>query len=466
MEKAVPNPTTSKDPYPTEAAARFAAEAGIAELGVPHLAEYFGPWAILPEPFEAACAQLETIRLVEHVRSTQAAIEGGLNLPYEVTYDGTAIIPIQGPLMKYVSSLSGGSSTVVIRRQIDLAAADSEVRRIVLAIDSPGGTVAGTYALAQTVKEANAQKPVDAVIEDLGASAAYWVASQARKVWLATPTTGSGAIGTYAVIRDWSARAAQMGLKVHVIRAGQFKGAGEAGTEVTAEQLAEWQARVDQLNDFFVRGVASGRRMTLARARELADGRLYIGEDAVKAGLADGVKTLAAVLAEGKPRNSGGKAMSQEKQEAAVALTVADIRAICEGADDAFIVAQLSAGADRDAVQKAWQGELLKRQAELRKQIETQKQELAEARAKREEKQPEQHGVEPVGEGGDQGYEGDAVADYDAAVREKVATGLSRQAACLAVARQRPDLHEANLLAHPKNQGSKTQALIRERFEM
>src|SRR5581483_9650939 len=110
----------------------------------------------------------------------------------------------QGMLMKGQSSM-GGTSTVMARRDIRQAVADQDVAGILLAIDSPGGTVAGTDDLAAEVRQARTSKPVWAAIDDLGASAAYWVASQTQRVTVNSPTALVGSIGTLQVIRDLSA---------------------------------------------------------------------------------------------------------------------------------------------------------------------------------------------------------------------------------------------------------------------
>ena len=182
-----------------------------------------------------------------------------------------------------------------MRRALSLANGDDSVHSILLVVESPGGTVAGTSELAKAV--ASSPKPVVAYIEDMGASAAYWVASAATKVY-ANDSAYVGSIGTYMVIRDTSQAADKAGIKVHVINAGEFKGAGSAGTEVTDSQLAEFQRVINDTNNLFVEAVASHRGLDLATAKSLADGRIHLAAEAVKLGLIDGVRGIDAVLEE------------------------------------------------------------------------------------------------------------------------------------------------------------------------
>jgi len=453
----------------------FRRDAGLADFRLPHLDQYFGVWAIEPERFQAAVHHAETVDLVKHVRAQielgeateEAAAGRARGKVYPVAGDGVAVIELSGPLTKYVASMAAGTSTVFLRRQIRLAAADDDVRAILLVIDSPGGTVAGTPDLAAEVAAAARQKPLDAYIEDLGASAAYWIASQARHVW--SNSNGLvGAMGTYGVIVDYSARAAAMGLKVHVVKAGEFKGAGVPGTEITQKQLDVVQSRVNQLNEFFLEAVAAGRRLSLDQVRELADGRVHIGAEAQKLGLTDGVRTLDQVLAQlsSKPKSIRGTAvMSKDTEQLELtavatelrsgAADVATIQRLCPEASDSFVLGQLKAGHTEDQVRQAWQAELAAQLKAKEEELAARDKELTELKAEQAEQAEtagKRHGVEALGSGAGKGsaasFDGDAAAAWHAAVAEKIAAGMRRPAAVKAVAHEQPELREAYVAEH------------------
>lgn len=216
---------------------------------------------------------------------------------YVIDSNGIAIIPLVGPLMKGDSKFGGTTSTVRTRRAVRMATQDSDVRGIMLHIDSPGGTVSGTAELAADVKLADDQKPVHAFIDDLGASAAYWVASQARRV-SANATAEVGSIGVVAVVEDSSGQAEAEGIKVHVIATGPFKGAFVDGTEVTPDHLAYLQQRVDEINGHFLRAISKGRKMSMAEVRKAADGRVFGAAVAQEMGLIDAVQRMDKALAD------------------------------------------------------------------------------------------------------------------------------------------------------------------------
>jgi signal peptide peptidase SppA len=178
------------------------------------------------------------------------------------------------------------TATTLVRRDLRALLADESVKSMLIHVESPGGASAGTAELFDEIHAAAKRKTVWAYIDDLGASAAYWAAAGADRI-VANAAAKVGSIGTYAVIVDQSREAAARGLITHVVKAGKFKGMGTAGTQISTEQLAELQRIVDGVNDLFLAGVAKGRRMSIDKVRDLADGRVHLAADALKLGLID-----------------------------------------------------------------------------------------------------------------------------------------------------------------------------------
>lgn len=215
-----------------------------------------------------------------------AADEG----PGFVNERGIAVIPISGTMMKGRSKY-GGTSTVETRRAIRTAANDPAVKGIMLHIDSPGGTVAGTFDLAEDFRRAQKVKDTAAHADDLMASAALWVGSQAMRL-TAGKATEVGSIGSVAVVEDTSKAAEMQGVKVHIVSTGPYKGAFTDGAPVTAEQLAYLQDRVDSSADMFIAGLAAGRNMDGDAVRKLATGQVWSAKEAKSKGLIDSVESF------------------------------------------------------------------------------------------------------------------------------------------------------------------------------
>ena len=206
---------------------------------------------------------------------------------YEVSGDGVAVIPMSGPLFKGGSKFSS-ASTVDVRRAVRQARDDPDVRGILLHIDSPGGHIAGIQELADEVKATDKVKPVHAHLDDLGASAAYWVASQARHV-TANATAQVGSIGVIAIIEDTSGAAELQGVKVHVVATGERKGDFAPGVPVTGESLDALREEVGDTHEHFLSAVSRGRGMRGRRLDAVADGRTWIASKALGLGLLDAV---------------------------------------------------------------------------------------------------------------------------------------------------------------------------------
>lgn len=279
------------------------------------VASHLGAWACEPSRFR------EAVSLVQQglwaTRAAAPSIVGGPS--FQVTAEGIAVVSIDGMMTKGTSKYEGTTSTAATRRALRAAAEREDVRAILLRVSSPGGYVDGTADLAADVARIAGELPVEAYIEDIGASAAYWVASQAAKVW-ANPTAVIGSIGTFQVLWDESKAFDAAGIKVHVLSTGPLKGAGQQGTEITPEILKAEQTIVDDVNAHFLRGVRTGRKMTPKQVEAVATGEVWIASKAKDLGLIDGIRTIDQVVASLAER--GAKVEASRPRRAAAALRI------------------------------------------------------------------------------------------------------------------------------------------------
>lgn len=260
------------------------------------LSDYLGAWACEPMAFAGLSALAKGMDLHAHV----AARPEPLRSSVQTTGAGDhkiAVVALRGILMKGQSSL-GGTSTVQLRRDIRQAVADPAIGGILLHVDSPGGTVAGTADLAADVRAAAKVKPTWSYIEDLGASAAYWVASQATKVIANAPTALVGSIGTLQVVTDTSEANSRAGIRTLVFSTGLLKGLGTPGAPVTDEQAAHLQSLIDAVQVAFDQDVKRGRGLMSAELAAVRHGGVMLAPAAEAASLIDGVMPLTKVLAD------------------------------------------------------------------------------------------------------------------------------------------------------------------------
>lgn len=286
---------------------------------------HLGIWAIEPLWFQAAIGAYKAGLWPVQAKETQVEAAERERRPYLVQ-NSVAVIPLQGPMTKAGSFKFEGASTVRTQRMIRMAARDTEVKSILLHVDSPGGHVAGVQALADEVFRARESKRVEAHIDDLGASAALWVASQADRV-TANTTAEVGSIGTVAVLEDTSERMERLGIKVHVISTGPFKGAGAEGLPVSPETLAYLHQRVGALNAHFLAAIQRGRGLSQAGLALVSDGRVHVADTARQLGLIDHVQSFDQTFQELASGQAIPRPYRAEERSPAAVLTVAMLRA-------------------------------------------------------------------------------------------------------------------------------------------
>ena len=174
-----------------------------------------------------------------------------------------------------------------IAAQLQAALADPSVRGIALDIDSFGGEVAGAFDLADRIRAARAQKPVQAFVAEHALSAGYVLASQADRIIL--PRTGAvGSIGVVALHTDMSGALDQRGIAVTLIHAGTHKIDANPYQPLPETVRDQMQRELEVVRFLFAETVAAGRGDQLTHAAALAsEAAVFRGADAIAAGLAD-----------------------------------------------------------------------------------------------------------------------------------------------------------------------------------
>lgn len=254
-------------------------------------------WAILPQKLEEIAAFIERYVVSEEELTEVEAVSGSSGLKaqddYDVTPDGVAVIPLQGTLFRganLVTRYSGGTSTQVFATKVEQADQDKRVRSILVYVNSPGGTVDGTYVAMEALR--NARKPVVAYSDGLAASAAYWIASAADRI-LIGPSAEVGSIGVIGMHIDTTRAYDEAGIKRTLIYAGRYKAVGSEALPLDEEGRSVLQETIDSYYDLFVRSVAENRGRDIDTVKDLmADGRTWIGPKALSRGFADGLGSL------------------------------------------------------------------------------------------------------------------------------------------------------------------------------
>jgi protease-4 len=175
-----------------------------------------------------------------------------------------------------------------LTESIDKLANDPRVKAVILAIDSPGGSVSGGETLHDAIARVAAKKPVVVTMGGLAASAGYMIAVPATRIF-AREATLTGSIGVLLETGEVSGLLGKLGISAEVIRSGPLKDEPSFVRPLSPAGKDVLQGLVNGMYGQFVDMVAAGRHMDPAKVRALGDGRAYTGRQALALGLVDAI---------------------------------------------------------------------------------------------------------------------------------------------------------------------------------
>jgi signal peptide peptidase SppA len=207
---------------------------------------------------------------------------------YELRPGGVARIGWDGPMYQrphpILRAYLGYVDTAELDAAVRAASADPQVKAVMLVVNSPGGAIPGVAELSASITEAAGSKPVVAITEESVGSAAYWAVSGCSNIYGTGPVVSAGSIGV-VMVHVYSPRTD--GAVVSEITAGKYKRVISSHKPLSSEGAADLQEKVDYLTQQFVNAVAVNRRLSAASVAA-QEGRTYIGQQAIDAGLLDG----------------------------------------------------------------------------------------------------------------------------------------------------------------------------------
>ena len=206
-----------------------------------------------------------------------------------------AVIYVEGMIVGgrgQTSLLSESGGTDYLIKQIHEARDDSSVKAVVLRINSPGGSVPATQEVGEELtKLRKSGKILVASMGDVAASGGYWLAAVCDKIY-ANHGTITGSIGVYMPYSNWEELYKKIGVRQEKIKSGTHKDILSTERPMTPQERAIIQSMVDEMYNQFVEVIAEGRKMDPAKVRQLADGRIYTGNQAQQAGLVDAIGNM------------------------------------------------------------------------------------------------------------------------------------------------------------------------------
>ena len=168
---------------------------------------------------------------------------------------------------------------------------DDGVKAIILRIDSPGGGVGPSQEIHREIIKARKKKKIVASMGSVAASGGYYIAC-ASDLIVANPGTLTGSIGVIMQFSNFDELLKKIGIKGFVLKSGEHKDIGSPFREMTPEEKRIMQEVLDGVHQQFIQAVAEGRKLDRAKVVEVADGRIFTGEQAKEHGLVDQMGNL------------------------------------------------------------------------------------------------------------------------------------------------------------------------------
>ena len=207
-----------------------------------------------------------------------------------------AIVYAEGEIVDGTGNSDGvvyGDKTSRMLRRIR---EDDSIKAVVLRINSPGGSVSASEAIEREVRLTQKIKPVVVSMGTVAASGGYWISTNTERVF-AEPTTITGSIGVFGMYLNFQGLANdKLGLTFDTVKTGKFADSNTVARPKTPEELALFQSFVDWVYDQFIGKVSESRKLSRAAVQEIAQGRVWSGQEALKLGLVDEIGGLSAAV--------------------------------------------------------------------------------------------------------------------------------------------------------------------------
>ncbi|QDT95545.1 S49 family peptidase [Gimesia aquarii] len=215
--------------------------------------------------------------------------------------ENVAIVPLHGVIVRYPNWMTrwyGATSSDEFATKIEVLSQRSGIDEIIMDVDTPGGVNAGLDEAAKRINAVRKNISIRSVCNEMMASAGVYLGSCADEIVI----TRNGLIGSIGVIQerfDWSKYEAETGRVTKIIASGKFKKTFHPSVPFNGDYQEHLQNRSDRLYSIFVEVVADNRKTSVDDVlTNMADAKIFTGQEAVDMGLADRVGTLKQLVAE------------------------------------------------------------------------------------------------------------------------------------------------------------------------
>ena len=175
--------------------------------------------------------------------------------------------------------------------EIDKIRKDKTVKSVVLRVNSPGGSVIASEKIRTALKLLMDEKPVVASYGNYAASGGYWISAGTQKIF-SDATCLTGSIGVFSMIPEFSKTISKVGVNLVTVGSNKHSDMYSLTRPFDAEETASMQAYIEDVYERFVGLVAAGRSLETQQVDDMAQGRVWVGTDALGLGLVDEIGGL------------------------------------------------------------------------------------------------------------------------------------------------------------------------------
>ncbi|MEP6781534.1 MAG: signal peptide peptidase SppA, partial [Gemmatimonadaceae bacterium] len=242
----------------------------------------------VPSSVASSLPSLPQISLVDYtsIAAARARVVGAKQAIAIVYAEGDIVDGQGGP-----GSIGGDGLAKELRR----IRADNEIAAVVLRVNSPGGSAIASETIQRELKLLAQDKPLVVSMGTVAASGGYWITTASSRIF-AEPNTITGSIGVFSIIPNFKAIAAKNGITFDTVKTGKYADLYTMMRPRTADEMAVLQRGTDAIYNAFIERVANARHISTDSVREIAQGRVWSGEDAMRIGLVDSIGNLDAAV--------------------------------------------------------------------------------------------------------------------------------------------------------------------------
>lgn len=223
------------------------------------------------------------VTVTDMAKSADNMLQEGEQIAVYYAYGDIVDTPVEGSIM-------GGSHQIVaneVCKDLRKLADDDDVKAVVIRINSGGGSAYASEQLWHEVEMLKTKKPVVVSMGGMAASGGYYMSCNANWI-VAQPTTLTGSIGIFGMIPDCSQLLTdKLGIKYDQVKTNRHADMGTASRPMNNEEVALLTAHIERGYALFRNRVANGRKLSVEKVEELAQGHVFTGEDALQKKLVD-----------------------------------------------------------------------------------------------------------------------------------------------------------------------------------